>query len=38
MKSQYGKVSLGFTVCRLASKVLVMTMWLVKKPRPSWNC
>lgn len=38
VKSQYGSVSLGFTACRLASNVLDTTEWLVRKPRPSWNC
>lgn len=38
VKSQYGSVSFGLTLCRLYSKVFEMTAWLVKNPRPSWNC
>ena len=28
---------MGFTSCRLNSKVLVVSEWLVRKPIPLWN-
>lgn len=37
VKSQYGRVSFGFTCWRLCSNVLDSRLWLVKNPRPSWN-
>ena len=37
VKSQYGRVSFGFTCCRLASNVFDSITWLVKIPKPSWN-
>lgn len=38
VKSQYGTVSFGLTTWRLNSNVFVIIEWLVKNPRPSWNC
>ena len=38
VQSQYGRVSFGFTSCRLNSKVLETSEWVVKNPSPSWNC
>lgn len=38
VKSQYGRVSFGFTTWRLCSKVLDSITCVVKKPTPSWNC
>ena len=36
--SSHAPTSFYTHTCKLYSKVLDINEWLVKKPRPSWNC